>query len=490
MSERPAGTPLAARAARGARLTLAGQLVTHGLRLASNLILARLLEPDAFGLILLLTTVTMGLYTLSDLGLWQAVVRSDREDRDFRDTAWTLGVLRGLLVFVLGCAAALPASWLYERPEVRWLLPLCALQAVLYGLESTRSAELQRQLLLGRLIGVELVSQVLALAAAVPIALATRSVLALVAAAYVALLVRVVASHTVLPGARNRFRLEKGAMRELLGYGAGMLLSAALVFLGGRWDLFALGKLEGMGTAGVYGLALLVLGVPAQMIDRAMNAVLLPALAERLREAPARFAEDVVAARRVVLPAAALLLLGAALVAPAFFQWLYREAFHDAGWIAQLAVVAVWFTALQEGGRRALMAAGATGTLAFADALRLLATVAGTTAGFALHGLVGFLVGNAAGAAVGSMAMGLLLRRLGARVIALDLLASGAFLGLLGAGCFLPRRLAMPLGVDAPTLSMAVALVLVGPLSVLLLRRARAASAAPGAPSSTPPPPR
>lgn len=479
MSEGPAATPLAARAARGAKLALAGQVVTHGLRLASNLILARLLEPDAFGLILLLTTVTMGLYTLSDLGLWQAVVQSKREDRDFRDTAWTLGVLRGLLVFAVGCAAALPASLLYERPEVLWLLPLCALQAVLYGLESTRSAELQRQLMLGRLIGVELLSQVLALAAAVPIALATRSVLALVAAAYVALVVRVVASHTMLPGARNRFRMEKGAVRELVGYGAGMLLSAALVFLGGRWDVFALGKLLGMGTAGIYGLALLVLGVPAQVIDRAMNAVLLPALAERLRDAPARFAGDVVAARRLVLPAAALLLLGAALLAPAFFQWLYREAFHDAGWIAQLAVVAVWFTSLQEAGRRALMAVGATRTLAFADALRLLATVAGTSLGFSLFGLVGFLVGNAVGAAVGALAMALLLRRLGARVIVLDVLASAAFLALLAAGCLVPRWLAEPLGVAAPTLSVGVALLLVGPLAALLLRRARAASATP-----------
>lgn len=478
MSEGPAATPLAARAARGAKLALSGQLVTHGLRLASNLILARLLEPDAFGLILLLTTVTMGLYTLSDLGLWQAVVQSKREDRDFRDTAWTLGVLRGLLVFTVGCAAALPASLLYERPEVLWLLPLCALQAVLYGLESTRSAELQRQLVLGRLIGVELLSQVLALAAAVPIALATRSVLALVAAAYVALVVRVVASHTVFPGARNRFRLERNAVRELVGYGAGMMVSAALVFLGGRWDVFALGKLLGMGTAGVYGLALLVLGVPAQVIDRAMNAVLLPALAERLRDAPARFAEDVLAARRLVLPAAALLLLGAALLAPAFFQWLYREPFHDAGWLAQLAVVAVWFTSLQEAGRRVLMAAGATRILAVADALRLMAAVGGTLLGYSLHGLVGFLVGNAAGAAVGALAMALLLRRLGAQVIALDLLATASFLSLLGAGCFLPRWLAEPLGVAAPTLSVGVALLLVGPLAALLLRRARSVSAA------------
>lgn len=478
MSGATATTNLASRAARGTALSLLGQLGTHGLRLASNLLLTQLLAPEAFGLILVVTTVTVGLQMATDLGLGQAVVQSRRQDRAFLDTAWTLGLLRGLLLFALACAAAHPGAWLYERPEVVWLLPLCAVQLILLGLESTRTAELQRQLAPGRVIAVELVSQVLALAAAVPVALATRSVLALAVAALVAVAVRTAASHLVYPGARNRLRLEREAVRELFVFGRGIALAATIFFLGTRWDVFALGKLEGMELVGVYGLAQLVLSVPVQMIERSMDVVLLPALAERFRQAPERVAADLEAARRLVLPASAALLLACAAVAPAFFSWLYRDAWGDAAWLAQLAAAAAWFGTLHELGRRALVAAGATRPLVAANLVRLGVTVVATGAGFLGFGVVGFVAGNAVGAAAGAVAAAWLLRPLGARTVARDLWASAGFLVLLGACCGAPWWLAPRLDVGVPALGLALGLAGAGPVAWVALQRARAATAA------------
>lgn len=469
---------LASRAARGTAISLSGQFVTHSLRLASNLVLTRILEPDAFGLILLVSAITVGLQMLSDVGIWQAVVQNKRQDRDFLDTAWTLAVLRGLLLFTVGCAATVPAAWLYGRTEMYWLLPLCAFQAVLLGLESTKTAQLHRQMALGRLVTVELVSQVLALAASVPIAFATRSVVALAAASIVAIGTRTIASHLILKGPNNRFRLERTAMRELFSFGSWIFLSTTLFFLGTRWDVFALGKLEGMELIGVYGLAQMILSVPAQMIDRAMGLVVLPALAERFREAPASFAADLRQARLFVLPAAAVLFLGAAMTAPAFFHWLYRDAYHDAGWLTQLAVGAAWFVMLQDVSMRAIVAAGETRLLVAANAARLVATIAATSLGFTLYGVVGFILGNAVGAAAGALTASAILSRLGARVVGIDLAISAAFLALMGAGCGLPWLLAERLGVAAPLLTLVSVVVIVGPLGFVVLRRARTTLAA------------
>ena len=59
MREREAG--LTGRALRGSALTAGSYAITQGLRLASNLILTRLLFPEAFGLMALVSVVLVGL---------------------------------------------------------------------------------------------------------------------------------------------------------------------------------------------------------------------------------------------------------------------------------------------------------------------------------------------------------------------------------------------------------------------------------------------
>ena len=63
---------------RAALWLLGSNLASQALRLASNLLLARWLAPEAFGLIAAVNTLYFGLVMFSDLGIWQSIVRSDR----------------------------------------------------------------------------------------------------------------------------------------------------------------------------------------------------------------------------------------------------------------------------------------------------------------------------------------------------------------------------------------------------------------------------
>jgi O-antigen/teichoic acid export membrane protein len=114
---------------------------TQALRLGSNLILTRLLFPEAFGLMVVVGIVLFGLTMLSDVGILQAVIQNPRgDDEDFLNTAWTLQIMRGGLLCVLTWCIAYPASLFFDKPELFGLLLAAGGQLVIAGFES-RSAD-------------------------------------------------------------------------------------------------------------------------------------------------------------------------------------------------------------------------------------------------------------------------------------------------------------------------------------------------------------
>lgn len=470
---------LGKRAVRGTAFSLGGQLVSQVLRLASNLLLTRLLDPDAFGLMAIVLAVTTGLQLISDVGIWQAIVRSPRGDEpDFQNTAWTLTALRGIGLFAIGCLVAWPAAEFYGRAELLWLLPLCTFQAFIQGLESTKMALAVRKLMVGRVIIIDIATQVVALSVSLPVGYLTRSVLALVVASLVSVLVRTLLSHLFVPGARNRLRWDKSALQEIFSFGGWIFVSTLLYFVGTRWDVFALGKLESMAVVGVYGLAQMITQVPVVMGEKVAGFVLMPALAERFRDAPHELAGDVRRARLILYPAAAILFLGAAMTAPAFFDLLYRDVYADAGWMTQLLVLVGWCSFLQDSSSRAVLALGDSRSLAVANAVRLIATIALTSLGFQLgdhgmHALIGFMLGNACGSLVGAIGISIALGRHGVPVLGLDLAATAAFVVLGVIGCGLPHVFAPLVGVRASLLSLVSVVVILGPLAAVVAVRTR-----------------
>jgi O-antigen/teichoic acid export membrane protein len=78
------------------------------LRMVSSVVLTRLLSPEYFGLMTLLTTVLVGLYLFSHIGLGDSVIQNPRGDEPlFLNTAWTLQVLRGTGLWALTILLAL-----------------------------------------------------------------------------------------------------------------------------------------------------------------------------------------------------------------------------------------------------------------------------------------------------------------------------------------------------------------------------------------------
>ena len=136
----PGSGGLMSRIMRSSAFTIMGFGAQQAIRFGSNLILARLLFPEAFGTMALVTVLLIGLTMLSDLGIQPAIQSSKRgDDPAFLNTAWTLNIVRAVVLFLAASALAWPMAWFYQEPILFQLIPVAATSILLLALEPTRA---------------------------------------------------------------------------------------------------------------------------------------------------------------------------------------------------------------------------------------------------------------------------------------------------------------------------------------------------------------
>lgn len=440
----PPRSELSSRAVRGGLWTALGFGASQAIRLAGNLILARLLFPEAFGLVGLVNTFLIGAVMFSDLGIATSIVRSPRgDDARFLATAWTIQALRGALLFGAVAALAGPLADFYAQPELAVLLRIAALGLLLDGLVSTAFPRLTRRLELKRLAGIELLSQLGGLVAMVAWVLASPSVWALVGGGLVAAATKLLLSHLAIDDPRQRIGWDPDAACELLRFGGWIFVSTLLQFLVKQSDRLIFGKLLPLALFGVYNIALMLAMLPALLLGRLGASVLFPALSRAIRDGRELAA--------VLGPASRPLLLLGGLVASALaagavplIDVLYDPRYADAAWMLVLLAVGAWFETLQVPSGAALLVLGAPRWLAVASAVKLAAIAASVPLGYALAGVQGGILGFVAAEGIRWLTLALAANRFGLHTLGSDLRLSlrvlvGAALGQVAAEAVAPR---------------------------------------------------
>jgi len=384
------------RALRGSIWTFAGYGTSQVLRLGSNLILTRLLFPEAFGLMALVQSFLMGLEMFSDVGIGPSIIQNKRgDDPAFLNTAWTIQAVRGLTLWICACLIAWPAARFYGEPMLRQLLPVVGLTSLIGGLNSTKLATSNRQLMLGRLTLVELGTQVLGLTVMIVWAWIYRSVWALVGGGIVSTLAKMILSHIALEGEQNRFHWDQGAFRELQRFGRWIFFSTALAFIASQGDRLILGWLLDVRFLGVYTVALTLSLLPSEIIRQSAGRVLFPSYAELIRDRPERLYATLRKTRLIMLA----LSWGVSLVFIAFGEkligFLYDGRYADAGWMLQILSIGTLGSILGLSYDGILLATGKTFTIAAILAIQIGVKVMAMFLGAHWGGQHGVIVGLA-----------------------------------------------------------------------------------------------
>jgi hypothetical protein len=299
------------RALRGSLWTIAGFGGGQILRLGANLVLTRLLAPEAFGLMALINVFLVGLEMLSDIGVHAAIIHNKRgDDPEFLCTAWTIGVIRGVLLWLVACLIAWPAAVFYNEPRLMLMIPVSGLIVLITGFQTTAMAQHNRHMNLERLTILQLAAQAINLLVMVLLAWQMRSVWALVIGGVAGAIVQVTLAHFLLPGIRHRFALNRDDVGEIVRFGKWLFFATAIGYLAGQAsDKLALGKLVDQETLGIYSMAFMLAQLPSSVVTVLIGRVLYPVLAEASRQDCSRFGEKLRSARAAIWPPLMLLVL-------------------------------------------------------------------------------------------------------------------------------------------------------------------------------------
>lgn len=396
MSADPAPKPLVARLMRGAALTGGAFVLAQALRFGSNLILARLLFPDAFGLMALVTMVMVGLTMLSDAGIQQSILHHKRgEEADFLNTAFTLNAARGLVLWLIACALGWPLAQFYSAPELVYFLPLCGLILLFNGLTPTRVYSAERNILLGRILTIDLIAQVAGIVLMIVLAYLLRSPWALAIGVMATGLIRTLLEWSFIAGLANRFRWEREAGRDLMNFGGWIMLSSAFGFLLAQGDRAILGRFLSLETLGLYNIAYFLAAFPILLLNALMERMLIPAYRETMADPDPSAAQRMRRLRRGLSGGVMALLGLAAALGPWLVGVLYDDRYQLAGPTLVLIACALMPQVVAATYDAAALARGDSKRFFRVTALRAVTQTALFLLGLKLAGLPGALAGQA-----------------------------------------------------------------------------------------------
>lgn len=387
------GNRLFARVLRSSSWLVLGYGASQFMRLVSNLILARLLFPEAFGLMALVSVVTVGLMMFSDVGIGPAIAQNKRgDDQDFLDTAWTIQVIRGFCLWGAACLLAWPVAQLYGAPDLAVYLPVAGISLVLAGFNPTRIETAHRHLLVGRLTGLDLLSQFIGIVSMIVLAWITGSVMALVIGGVISAAAKLVLTHLYLPGQANRFRWEKSAAHELITFGKWIFLSTAFWFISSQGDKAILGKFLSLETLGIYNIGYFLASFPLLLGHAVTQRVMIPVY----REAPPADSPGNRAKlhrMRVAISAGIIGLLAVmALAGPALVDLLYDDRYVLASAMVVVIACALIPQAIGMTYDQAALAAGDSKRFFVFSGLRAVAQITLLLIGVTQFGLLGALL--------------------------------------------------------------------------------------------------
>lgn len=394
------------RVARAGSWVLIGHVVTQVVRLGSNVLLARLLSPDAFGLMSVVYILMIGMALFSDIGITRSVVQSRRgNDPELLDTAWAIQIIRGLGLGVASLFIAggffLATRWgltsartVYADPRLPWVVAAFSVVAVLQGFESIRNGVAKRDMQMKMLTKINIASQVVAAIVMVAVAWIFHSMWALVVGAVVTGAVRCWLGHVALEGHREKFRLIPSAAAELLGNGKWIFLSSILGFAAVNGDRLLLGGLIDTRVFGLYTVAFMLVNMLQVVATTLCINVAYPAIAEVYRDRPRDLAGTLQKFQWlydgiVVFLAAILMTAG-----PAIIHVLYDARYQGAGWI--MVVLSAGAVGLRyQMVEQAYQAMGSPQYVTLANLVRLVALGLGILVGHHFWGIVGAVAGIA-----------------------------------------------------------------------------------------------
>ncbi|MEM8634628.1 MAG: lipopolysaccharide biosynthesis protein [Pseudomonadota bacterium] len=223
--------------------------------LASTIIVARFILPDDYGVFAAAMSVLMLVSVFADLPVSQAIIHlRDIREEDY-DTAFTIGVLRGLLVAAILIFFAWPFANFMNDARIAPVTAALGGYIALVGLRNPRIDAFAREMDFSREALIEIIAKFASMVSAAVFAVILKNYWALVFSIMALASVQVALSYVLRP-VRPRFTL--ASFKRLFGYSIWIAGYSVMNQIYQLIDTMALGRLRGSAVLGTYSIGFLL----------------------------------------------------------------------------------------------------------------------------------------------------------------------------------------------------------------------------------------
>jgi len=273
---------------RGGLAKVLSQGANFVVRIGSLMILARLLDPNDFGLVGMVTAVTGVFHLFKEFGLSTATIQRASVTQEQLSTLFWINLLIGGLLGIFSLALAPAMAKFYREPRLFAVTAVLGTGFFFNAAGVQHSAILQREMRFTSLAVIETVSILGGTAVAFAMATHGYGYWALVATTVIAPLISTICvwfTTAWVPGLPRR----QVGIRSMMGFGSKLTLNGLVAYLAYNLEKVLLGRFWGADAVGLYGRAFQLINIPTDNLNSAVGGVVFAALsrvqhdAERFR---------------------------------------------------------------------------------------------------------------------------------------------------------------------------------------------------------------
>lgn len=330
-------------------------------QLVSMTVLARLLAPEAYGLMALAAIVTNLAYLFRDMGTAAAVIQAKSVSPEMASTVHWTNVGLGLLIGVLIAAGAPLMAHMFHEAGLANVLYLLALVFPMTGLSVLHQALLERESKFSVVASAEIVAALAGLAVALVMAWRGAGVFSLVFQIIVATLVS-----TGIIVTRSAFRARRhwsaAEFKSIARFSGNLSLFNVVLYFSRNADSMVIGRILGTAALGVYSMAYRVMLFPLQNMTFVVSRVLYPVMS-RKQDAVADVASLYLKAVGFIAFLTAPLMAGLFALREPFVNLMLGEKWHASAVILAWLAPVGFIQSLVSTTGTVLMARGSTGLM-------------------------------------------------------------------------------------------------------------------------------
>ena len=379
------------------RFLLKGTLWTVGayglglvLRLGTNVVMTRLLAPELFGIMSIVYILWTGVELMTDVGIGQNIVyNQNAEDPDFYNTAWSLGLTRNTVLWLICSAAAVPMANFYQQPILALVTPITLIGLLLNGLSAVSRPLLQKRMQVAKINAFDLIVSFISSVAYVLFAYIHPTIWALVFGNLASSTTGLVGSYLLIRGIKQRFFISKRYALEILHFGKWVFASQMVYFLSMNFDRLYFAKVIPLGVFGIYGIARSISELLGNLVVRLGNLVLFPYIASQSKMSRSVLRGQLGGIRAKFLLLAAIGFSFFVASADLVIELLYDQRYHAATWMLPVLLIGSWSSILASVNEATLLGLGKPSYSAISNSSKFTFLLISLPLGVKFGGLLG-----------------------------------------------------------------------------------------------------